>query len=126
MPGNPVCSSPVIPCECCAEGYPKTLYLTFTSATCGINRLVIPVTNVSNNCIATTRWTGDGSQGGCELHAEVWVAVNFCGWRLFLNNCVGETITLGPAECPFVTVDETVEFNCPCCDEHSVTITLSA
>jgi len=124
---NPTCPPTTVSCDCCAAGYSKTLYLTFTSSECpSLNGLVIVLKNTTGNCTSTSAWEGSASVGGCEFDVRVWIAVNVCVWRLSLNGeCSNSTINIGPATCPFTMQSTTEKFDCTCCDRKNVTITLS-
>ena len=126
-PTNPTCPPASLACDCCAQGYSKTLYLTFTSADCpSLNGLVITIVNTSDNCAGLTLWTGSGSAGGCDFDVEVWIAVNVCVWRLnLIGDCSAGPINIGPATCPFTMQSTVKKFNCDCCDRENVTITLT-
>lgn len=131
-PPNPTCPPGTLSCDCCAAGYSKTLYLTFTSADCpSLNGLVITLRNTVEDCTSLSAWEGSASAGGCNFDAWVRLGTNICAWRIELNGgsgCIGSGNLIGSgdgATCPFTTQSSTFKFDCICCDRKNVTITLS-
>lgn len=137
--GDCCCDTPEpIPSDCCEDGFPATMYFTFSAPSCAaLDGQVVELTwnrdydsGGGNIC---HEWSGSVSAGGCSGLSLTMTICDGCLWFLDVKNggsaCLSISQAVPPAGCPLVSETFTAgtwdSVSCPCCGGVSVGGTLS-